>query len=173
MLNSGDGADIQLKCGGDSIPVHKNILSARSPVLAAMFSRGMAEAEASEATLQGIEPPVMRSLVHFIYTDELDKRGKGFAAELLAAADQYELPRLVSLCENQLVKSIDDKSAVARLMLAERHHSNRLKLVCMNYIAMNGAEVMKTEGWKLLQTETKLLQELFAETQKKRKSPWD
>ena len=160
----GDLADIELKCGRGSVSAHKAILSARSPVFAAMFGRGMAEAEASEVTLEGIEPAVLRSLVHFLYAEELDEGAMDDAAGLLAAADQYEVPRLVALCEEQLCEGIDDDSAAARLVLAERHHAAQLKEACLDYIAEPHEAVMTSEGWQQLGTQPNLLQELFAHT---------
>ena len=117
----GDLADIELKCGGGSVSAHKLILSARSPVFAAMFGRGMAEAEASEVTLEGIGPLVLRSLVHFLYAEELDEGAMDNAEGLLAAADQYEVPRLVALCEEQLCEGIDEASAAARRASGRLH----------------------------------------------------
>jgi len=152
LLESGDMADIELKCGGASVSAHKLILSARSPVFAAMFGRGMAEAEASEVTLEGIEPAVLRSLVHFLYAEELDDSAMEHPRQLLAAADQYEVPRLVALCEEQLCEGIDEASAAARLVLAERHHAAQLKEACLDYIAAHSEAVMKSEGWQQLGT---------------------
>ena len=171
LLESGDLADIELKCGGGSVSAHKLILSARSPVFAAMFGRGMAEAEASEVTLEGIEPAVLRSLVHFLYAEELDEGAMDDAAGLLAAADQYEVPRLVALCEEQLCEGIDDESAAARLVLAERHHAAQLKEACLDYIAEHHEAVMTSEGWQQLGTQPNLLQELFAHSTGARKRP--
>ena len=164
-------ADIELKCGGASLSAHKAILSARSPVFAAMFGRGMAEAEASEVTLEGIEPAVLRSLVYFLYAEELDEGALDDAAGLLAAADQYEVPRLVALCEEQLCEGIDEASAAARLVLAERHHAAQLKEACLDYIAAHAEAVMTSEGWQQLGTQPNLLQELFAHKAGVRKRP--
>ena len=65
-------------------------------------------------TLEGIEPPVLRSLVHFLYAEELDESAMEHPRQLLAAADQYEVPRLVALCEERLCEGIDDDSAAAK-----------------------------------------------------------
>jgi hypothetical protein len=70
------------------------------------------------------------------------------AEGLLAAADQYEVPRLVALCEEQLCEGID---AAARLVLADRHHAAQLKEACLDYIAdHHEAVVMRSEGWQQL-----------------------
>ena len=93
------------------------------------------------------------------------------AAGLLAAADQYEVPRLVALCEEQLCEGIDDESAAARLVLADRHHAAQLKEACLDYIAEHHEAVMTSEGWQQLGTQPNLLQELFAHSAGARKRP--
>ena len=92
------------------------------------------------------------------------------AEGLLAAADQYEVPRLVALCEEQLCEGVDDESAAARLVLADRHHAAQLKEVCLDYIAEHHEAVMTSEGWQQLGTQPNLLQELFAHTAGARKT---
>ena len=43
LLNSGQLADLKIVASGTEIEAHRNILAARSPVFAAMFSHDMAE----------------------------------------------------------------------------------------------------------------------------------
>ena len=93
------------------------------------------------------------------------------AVGLLAAADQYEVPRLVALCEEQLCEGIDEASAAARLVLADRHHAAQLKEACLDYIAEHHEAVMTSEGWQQLGTQPNLLQELFAHSTGARKRP--
>ena len=171
LLESGDLADIKLKSDAATVYAHKLILSARSPVFAAMFGRGMAEAEAREVTLEGVTPYSLYSLVHFLYSEELREGAMDEAEALLAAADQYEVPRLVALCERELCGVISQGNAARLLVLADRHRAAQLKEACLDYIALHAEAVMTSEGWQQLGTQPTLLQELFAHTAGARKRP--
>eukprot|EP01045_Picozoa_sp_COSAG04_P018156 COSAG04_NODE_1660_length_6022_cov_5.271146_3_plen_384_part_00 len=171
LLESGDLADVKLKSGDATVYAHKLILSARSPVFAAMFERGMAEAEASEVTLEGVTPHSLYSLVHFLYSEELREGAMDEAEALLAAADQYEVPRLVALCERELCGVISQGNAARLLVLADRHRAAQLKEACLDYIALHAEGVMTSEGWQQLGTQPNLLQELFAHKAGVRKRP--
>ena len=72
--------------------------------------------------------------------------------------------------EEQLWEGIDDESAAAQLVLAERHHAAQLKEACLDYIADHHEAVMTSEGWQQLGTQPNLLQELFAHTAGARKT---
>eukprot|EP01043_Picozoa_sp_COSAG02_P005199 COSAG02_NODE_140_length_34374_cov_913.416443_2_plen_487_part_00 len=162
LLESGFMSDMELKCGGTSVKAHKLLLSARSPVFAAMFKPGLVEAEANEVTLEGIEPAVLRSLVHYLYCETLPEGAMENAEGLLASADQYGVPRLVALCERELILGIDEANAAARLVLADKHHAMQLKEACLDFIARHSETVMQSEGWQQMAMHPNLLQELFA-----------
>ena len=153
------------------IDAHKNILAARSPVFRGMFASGMAEAESSVVNLDTLSPAALRSLVHFIYAEELNDGALDDVEGLLAVADQYQMRRLMALCEEKLRESLDVESAAARLVLADKHHAEQLKVTCLDYIKENSAAVMGSEGWQALGTQPNLLQELFAHTTGVRQSP--
>ena len=173
MLESGEMSDVTLKCPGLAVGIdaHKLILAARSPVFRGMFGSGMAEAESTVVNLDTLSPAALRSLVHFIYAEELNDGALDDVEGLLAVADQYQMRRLMALCEEKLRESLDVESAAARLVLADKHHAEQLKVTCLDYIKENSAAVMGSEGWQALGTQPNLLQELFAHTTGVRKSP--
>ena len=86
-------------------------------------------------------------------------------------ADQYQVPRLVAVCERKLCENIEVETVERLLVLADRHHAMQLKELCLEFIGAKPAEVMATEGWQLLGTQPNLLQELFAHGMGVRKRP--
>ena len=124
----------------------------------------MRETGGGEVTIGEMAPAVLRSLVHFLYTDELDPQTDfGSHCEgLLAAADQYAVPRLVAMCERALAASMTVSNAVERLVLADQHRAVQLKQHCLHFISKNPSGAMASDGWQLLGTQPNLLQELFA-----------
>jgi speckle-type POZ protein len=65
----GTFADVSLCLDSEVLEAHKSVLCARSPVFRAMFHSQMAEAVSSRVHIEGIELPVMRELLNFMYTD--------------------------------------------------------------------------------------------------------
>lgn len=178
LLDTGMLSDVALKAADDlsAVAAHKSILAIRSPVFAAMFSSAMVEASSSEVALEGVSGPVLRSLLHFLYTDQLADAVADDPVQiegLLAAADRYACPRLLALCEQRLCATVTEESAVGLLVLSERHHAAQLKEYCLEFISQRPAEVMATQGWQQLGTHPNLLQELFAQSSGIRKRPRD
>ena len=172
LLTSGTLSDVTLRpSSGPEIRAHKAVLAARSPVFAAMFTQGMAEADSTEVTLSDLSSAVLHRLMHYLYAEEPRDDAFEDAEGLLAAADQYQLPRLVALCEQELCGRVEVQTAARLLLLADRHHATQLKEHTLEFIGEQPAEVMASEGWQLLGTEPNLLQELFAHHAGVRKRP--
>lgn len=75
---------------GLSFPVHKLILSLRSPVFAAMFNhRDLKENQKKQVEIDDISGEVMEALLKYIYSGDI--RGiTGIAGSLLSAADKVD-----------------------------------------------------------------------------------
>ena len=81
-------ADVVFHVGGKVFHAHKNILSARSPVFAAMFEHNMKEKKDNRVDITDIEGNIFEELLKFIYTDEISASMHQFAKELLSAGDK-------------------------------------------------------------------------------------
>ena len=180
MYRSGALVDVTLKpapgpqatrSADAEVRAHRVVLAAGSPVFAAMFTQGMAEAGSDEVTLDGITSELLQRLVHFLYTEESHPDAFDDPEGLLEVADQYQVPRLVAVCERKLCENIEVETVARLLVLADRHHAMQLKELCLEFIGAKPAEVMATEGWQLLGTQPNLLQELFAHGMGVRKRP--
>jgi speckle-type POZ protein len=53
------------------IPVHRIILEARSPVFRALLNAPMREGQEGRVVLRDVRAPVVRALLHFVYSDSL------------------------------------------------------------------------------------------------------
>ncbi len=56
-------SDAKLVVGDSSLDVHKLVLSARSPVFAAMFSSKMSEAKSGEVVIDDMELAVVKEMI--------------------------------------------------------------------------------------------------------------
>ncbi|XP_046983174.1 ankyrin repeat domain-containing protein 65-like [Schistocerca americana] len=93
LLELDEGADVTLVVGDSELPAHSRVLAARSPVFAAMLRNDMREARSRRIEVADVREAVLRQLLLFVYTDTAPEL-PSVAAELLAAADKYDLPAL-------------------------------------------------------------------------------
>lgn len=166
LLQSGDGADVTLLCGGESFRAHSIILSARSRVFGAQLSPGSPFTGvdlSAVSTPPELTPSALRAVLEFVYTDAVSPMTAEDAQNLLFAADHYDLTRLMKICEETLCNSVTAENSALTLSLAEKHSAVGLKKFILRYMAENTAEVMKTEGWKqMVDSSPRLVAELLA-----------
>lgn len=149
LLEDEKYCDVTLVVGGSKIPVHKNILTSRSDVFAAMFEHELEEQKSNRVPIQDIDEDVLREMVHFIYTGEAPNVGK-MANSLLVAADRYALNELKVICEQALLLGLSIENAAETLVLADRYSANKLKEIAIDFINCHAKDVIATEDWKNL-----------------------
>ncbi|XP_063974701.1 speckle-type POZ protein B-like [Diachasmimorpha longicaudata] len=95
FLNNSTFSDVTLIAEDMTIPAHKIILAARSPVFTAMFKYPlMMESQSNEVKIQGVSLRVVLGMLEYIYTDQI--RDEGLVRELLKVADRYQIEGLKS-----------------------------------------------------------------------------
>ncbi|CAO2035133.1 unnamed protein product [Urochloa humidicola] len=125
LFLSKEGADVELRVGGETFATHRLILGARSSVFKAELFAPVKEGIATNNVIQidDLEAPVVRAMLTFIYTDvwpDMDRQDEfAMTQGLLVAADRYNIQRLKLLCEDRLCNHIDTGSLVTILALAE------------------------------------------------------
>lgn len=154
-------SDVTLRVGGNEIPAHRNILSARSPVFAAMFEHDMSERAQSRVDITDLNYETVREAVRFVYTGRAPKIDE-LAEDLLIAADKYALDRLKAMCEEKLCSKLSVENAAEFLTLADVHSAHQLKAHALNFIVAHATNVLETAGWKeLVQRQPHLIAEAF------------
>ena len=138
--------DTAIKCGDKEFKVHRAVLASRSPVFQAMFEVDMKEKQSGVIEVSDITPEAMSDLVTYLYTGTTPNL-KTLASELLEAAEKYQLPHLLTKCENELGRNIKDTNVVEMLLLADLHGRSALKRACFNFIRCNSANVFQTSEW--------------------------
>ncbi|XP_044971002.1 BTB/POZ and MATH domain-containing protein 1-like [Hordeum vulgare subsp. vulgare] len=143
LLEANKGADVMIKVNGETFHAHKIVLALRSPAFDAELYGPMGKSEKSCLQIEDMQPAVFRALLHFIYTDSLpaiyvndNYDNKEMIKLLLVAADRYAMERMKLMCESILIKSLDAKSVLATLAIAEQHHCSKLRDACVEYIKL-------------------------------------
>lgn len=75
---------------------HRFILTARSPVFAAMFNSGMSECLTGKVRIENVDPTTFRDFLKFLYTGMLEPSAD--REELFVLADKYQVETLMNYC---------------------------------------------------------------------------
>lgn len=163
LLESGKATDVSFVVDGEIFFAHKLVLAVRSPVFRAQLFGPMRDQNTQCITIEDMEAPVFKALLHFMYWDELPDMEEFsglntkcastlMAQHLLAAADRYALDRMRLVCEAKLCDDVAINTVATTLALAEQHHCFQLKAVCLKFIALpeNLRAVMQTDGFEHL-----------------------
>ncbi|KAL7741457.1 hypothetical protein ACLKA6_000780 [Drosophila palustris] len=127
LLETKKFADVTIVTADDhKIPAHKNILSARSKVFAAMFTHSMKENTENCVDIGDFSADVIMELLRFIYTGESPNL-KEMTADLIIAADKYELHRLKAMCASSLSDNLSIETAPIVLKMADLYNMEDLK----------------------------------------------
>lgn len=133
FLNPNFG-DTCIKVDGKSLHVHKDILSARSPVFAAMFINEWREKSTQTVTINEIKFETILAMIKYIYyglgfefNDSMDP------IELLKAAEFYQLDYLKNKLEEHLSNTINDDNVSCLLLLCETYYLPLLKCRTMDF----------------------------------------
>lgn len=133
LYNEAFGNFTLVASDGRKFLVDKSLLAVRSTVLERMMNTNMCENQMNEATILDMTGPVLEEFLRFLYCGKLDHIDE-FVAELLAAADKYDVSDLKPFCEALLAQEITPENAVETLILADYHNSADLKDFCIGFI---------------------------------------
>ncbi|CAN6281702.1 unnamed protein product [Urochloa humidicola] len=136
----------------------------RSPVFKAELFGPMRDREMKAITIEDMQPFVFKALLHFIYKDSLptmddlhldaeEEDKEEVVKHLLVAADRYAMERMKLLCERILCKKLNVETVATTLALADKHHCNMLKDMCIQYIISSSNrmdDVMASQGYEHL-----------------------
>merc|ERR1719234_2160952 len=143
-------ADLEINCDGEVFNCHRNILSARSPVFFAMFQVDMIENHSKKVHIRDVNKEVFSELLKFIYTGSVSSEDslKEQARDILAAANKYQLDLLKKLCEAQLVSTLNASNCLDLLVLGALHEAAKLKMAALDFVSINSASLIETDGYK-------------------------
>ena len=119
-------SDFNLIFKGVEVPCHKHVLSAASPVFAAMVENEHIEAIENKANIE-VSPEVGQDFIRFLYTGELEEGiVKEEATVFLELGEKYDVQGLKDLAEDQMVKLLDKKNMVEFLSVGDMFNAGRI-----------------------------------------------
>lgn len=105
--------DAQIIAGGDSIPVHRAVVAAASPVLKRMLESGMQEGQHSRVVLANTGAKAAGVFVDFMYGLPVPKLSVVDLIDLISLAHFYDLRSLMELCMERMIRADNLEDALA------------------------------------------------------------
>lgn len=120
--------DISIEVDGHILRAHKDLLSFHSPVFSTMFNETWCGEGTQVVKFSNFDFETILAMVEYIYFGGIDEFPEGTdAAELLKAADLYQLELLKNKCEAWLCKDLDKNNVLSRLALSNTYDLPHLK----------------------------------------------
>jgi len=160
-------SDVIIAVAGKEFPVHKVMLSARSPVFQAMFQNPLKESKQNRIEITDLDEQSAQQLLEFIYTGIAPPLAD-FSLGLLAAAEKYQISSLKPICESSLEKKLTVGNVLQILQFAELYSAQKLKVKSIEFIVKNSVTITRTDEWQKFKQEAtpSLGLELFEEMSK-------
>uniref|UniRef100_A0A0D9VF92 Speckle-type POZ protein n=1 Tax=Leersia perrieri TaxID=77586 RepID=A0A0D9VF92_9ORYZ len=157
FLNNMDGTNVTFYVGQETISAHRCILAARSSVFKELFFGATSVKARNNIKIEDMGVDVFKSLLHFIYTDSLPATSSDdvvMAQHILVAANRYNVKKLKLICEEKLLKHIDNNMVATTLALAEKYRCHRLKEACFEFLdsPSNLESMVESDGYEHLKT---------------------
>ncbi|KAF8771437.1 Speckle-type POZ protein B like protein [Argiope bruennichi] len=147
-LKIGTLSDVCLRTGSESFPVHRLILSIFSPVFKAMFTKDIQEEDRKYIDIPDVDADTLRLMLSYIYTNTVPSHGWERSAQLLIAANKYELVDLEEKCTEFLTSNLTASNCFSILKIADSHHDQSLQTVVYRFMIKHNTEVFKSDAWK-------------------------
>ncbi|KAF0298472.1 BTB/POZ domain-containing protein 2 [Amphibalanus amphitrite] len=148
LFESGQWHDCEFIVGMESnqqvFQAHRLVLTMASPVFEAMLFGGMAEK--APIKVLDVSPEAFRSLMLYIYSDQINLQSFDQACEICYAAKKYMLPHLVEHCTKFLWKDLEPHNVCRAYEFAKLFEEPVLMEKCMKIITQQTAKVIATSA---------------------------
>ena len=143
----------------EKLHAHRAILAAASNYFTVLFRGGWLDTEEPENGIPTAnEYVVMEAILTFIYTGELKQDVlQTHSMKLLAVAAMWELPALVTLCEQQCIHQLTVKSVRAAMEVANAHACSKLLDACVEFVKKNALQLFTKSKFSTLKQSNPLL----------------
>ena len=114
---NGKMTDVEFLVGEEAFGAHRSLLSARSPVFAAMFASGMKEAETGKVRIEDVDARTFQNLLKFLYTGTLGT--SAIDKELFRMADKYQVETLIKESRSSYVdERLNDMDCIIKTFIS-------------------------------------------------------
>jgi hypothetical protein len=142
---SGEFCDFTLKTCEISLPAHRSILSACSPVFAAMMKYNSVESQTGVVEITDINGDIMSLVLDFIYRGQCDITVDNFT-RVYASAEKYQIDNLIDYCHDYIMSLLSPDTSLQMLELCQASGMNlKIRSSVARYVAENFDGVLLEE----------------------------
>jgi hypothetical protein len=123
------------------------LIASRSPFMTSLFTGGMMESQEMVICLGDVSIPVVRAILEFCYTDDVETLDSETIVELLCTAKLYGLEKLQGIVESIVGYSLDYANVTSILTLAGQQQMKTLARAAKFFILSNWNTVTSQPDW--------------------------
>merc|ERR1711920_1038418 len=162
----GTWSDVAIVVGDVRFPAHSAILAVRSKVFAAMLQVPMRESATKEIVLSDLEVHIVKQLLLFIYTGQVESEYLADEVSVLAllqVAHRFEVLPLIDYCVEVIGDRLQAETVADVLTAADTLDLMALRDVCIAFAVDHASEVQSTDAFKhLAESRPALMLDVFA-----------
>jgi hypothetical protein len=113
----GEHCDVTFQVGPEEIRAHRSVLAASSDYFKASISSDWDHQQGGSITIGGTTAPVFRTVLRWLYTQQLEVEEGADLTDVLLLAKQYLLPDLEGACCKEIESTMIDLSSAARVFV--------------------------------------------------------
>jgi hypothetical protein len=143
MYNA-DSGDVEIHCGDFRVKAHKSILAAHSDALSVAFNNAdFIKVKTGIYTIaeEHMSVDILEDVLKWMYLHNIENMSEK-PAELLAAAEYFQIEGLKEICDNLLVKQVTVENCLRMMDMAFQYNVKNLKAKCNTVFAKNRKQVL-------------------------------
>lgn len=149
MFDKRKDSDVTLKINLDTILANKSILSARSPVFAAMFENEMEEKKTGVVNITDCDLEAFNAFLLYLYSGEVEFQ-KCDVFLLYKIADKYRVPELMTICVDFMIRKLSVENICETFVFGNQFNENKLLAYAQRFFNQNLQEIIFSDPWKYL-----------------------
>ncbi|GAB1606106.1 kelch-like protein 10 [Argonauta hians] len=142
LRESGQLCDGVIKVIGESIYIHRAILSACSPYFRALFTNENFDTNRKEVTITDISSENMRHIIEYAYTQTCQLSSQN-VRDIFVAADFFQISGLQKACCEFILSELSPYNCISVKKFSQKYFCYKLVNAAHKYILQNFSEVYK------------------------------
>ena len=150
MRNNGEMFDYVIKGSKESFSIHSLVLATMSPMFRAMMRSDTTEAANKEATFPMVSDDIMAKVIDYAYTGTCTFT-RAQLTDLIKAAHYFQMPKLLKLCEEQIITVLQPNNCFFWFNLADQLQLTTTLPKIQKMLRTAYRDIITTEEFKLLE----------------------
>jgi len=166
FYNKSTYSDLTVEAEGKKILCHKAIVGIRCDVLKMMISNSsFIEGKSGLVHLEDTTYQAVRAFLMYLYSAHCPIQESEDSVGILALAHQFNISRLITLCELYISKQIEvattngiekaEIDIIGLLLIAQQYNASQLEAFLLHYISNNYGPMSKRPEWDLIEGKNK------------------